>query len=257
MTLLNVLRARCAALGAVLLVAVCMWALAAPAHAQALDPSADPTDPINVGVAAFNRGHWATAMRAWRPAAEQGNAMAQNNVGYLHEQGLGVPQSYVQAMNWYRRAAQQNEAHAQFNIGNLYLNGYGVERNPREAVGWFRQAARQNLPEGMYMLGMSYYEGVGVRLNYDLALEWLDRSARTGYSPAQMMLAQLHLSGDAGREEPFKAWVWAQVAFNNGQPEAELIRDYASYSMRAADVVRATEAAKVCQSSAYQRCPPK
>lgn len=242
---------------AVSLLAGCLLAFTAVAWAQAPDPAADPNDPINVGVAAFNRGHWATAMRAWRPAAEQGNAMAQNNVGYLHEHGLGVPQSYVQAMNWYRRAAQQSLAQAQFNIGNLYINGYGVERNPREAVGWFRQAARQNLPEAMYALGMAYFEGVGVRQNPDLALEWLDRSARVGFSASQMMLAQLHLSGDAGREEPFKAWVWAQVAFNNGQAEAELIRDYASYRLRAADVVRATEAARVCLSSAYQRCPPK
>ncbi len=85
------------------LLAVCVLAVSGLVHAQAQvnDPAADPTDPINVGVAAFNRGHWATAMRAWRPAAEQGNAMAQNNVGYLHEQGLGVPQSYVQALSWY------------------------------------------------------------------------------------------------------------------------------------------------------------
>ena len=73
----------------------------AQAPAPAAGASQDANDPVSIGVAAFNRGHWATAMRAWRPAAEQGNAMAQTNMGYLFEHGLGVQQSYVQAMEWY------------------------------------------------------------------------------------------------------------------------------------------------------------
>ncbi len=122
---------------------------------------AQSKDPIEVGAAALDRNHFATAYRAWIGPARKGDAMAQNNVGYLYEHGLGLTQSYVEAMAWYRKAANKNLAQAQYNIGTLYYYGYGVERNTREAVRWFRQAAKQELTEGQYMLGVAYYEGQG------------------------------------------------------------------------------------------------
>ena len=47
-------------------------------------------DPIEAGAAALARGHSATAYRAWIEPARAGNAQAQNNIGYLHEHGLGL-----------------------------------------------------------------------------------------------------------------------------------------------------------------------
>ena len=35
------------------------------------------------GVAAYNRGDYSTALREWRPLAEQGFAKAQNNLSHL------------------------------------------------------------------------------------------------------------------------------------------------------------------------------
>jgi TPR repeat protein len=46
-------------------------------------------------------------MEWYRKAAGQGNADAENNIGDLYENGLGVSQDYVQAMVWYRKAADQ------------------------------------------------------------------------------------------------------------------------------------------------------
>ena len=59
------------------------------------------------GVAAFNRGDYATALREWRPLAEQGHADAQNNLGFMYDDGEGVPQDYVQALMWYNLAASK------------------------------------------------------------------------------------------------------------------------------------------------------
>ena len=36
------------------------------------------------GASAFERGDYATALREWRPLAEQGNASAQAMLGYLY-----------------------------------------------------------------------------------------------------------------------------------------------------------------------------
>ena len=214
-------------------------------------------DNVAAGVAALQRGHYAIAMRSWRGDADKGNALAQSNVGYLHEHGLGVPQSYPEAMAWYRKAAAQNLPQAQFNIGTLYFYGYGVERNPREAVNWFRLAARQNLGEGQYMLGLAYHEGTGVQADATQALDWFVKSALMGYPAGQLMAGMVYLSGDAGRIEADKAYVWAEVAYTNGILDASLVRDYASYKISRKQIEQAKEAAKRCLQSRYKDCPAR
>ena len=52
------------------------------------------------GVAAYKRGDYATALREWRPLAEQGNAASQALLGGMYGLGRGVPQDYVQAHVW-------------------------------------------------------------------------------------------------------------------------------------------------------------
>ncbi len=48
-------------------------------------------------VAAYQRGDYATALREFRPLAEQGNAGAQHNLGVMYYNGHGVPQDYAEA----------------------------------------------------------------------------------------------------------------------------------------------------------------
>lgn len=46
----------------------------------------------NKGLAAAKAGDFETALREWRPLAEQGNAGAQCNLGLMYDNGEGVPQ---------------------------------------------------------------------------------------------------------------------------------------------------------------------
>ena len=39
------------------------------------------------GVEAYEKGDFATALREWRPLAEQGDAMAQYNLGVMYDNG--------------------------------------------------------------------------------------------------------------------------------------------------------------------------
>ena len=57
--------------------------------------------------------------------ANDGIAAAQNNVGHLYEEGLGVSQDYSIAMRWYRLAAEQGLSEAQHSIGMRYYSGDG------------------------------------------------------------------------------------------------------------------------------------
>ena len=50
---------------------------------------------------------YAEAVKWYRKAAEQGNALALNNLGFMYGKGRGVPQDYVQAHMWYNLAASR------------------------------------------------------------------------------------------------------------------------------------------------------
>ena len=50
------------------------------------------------GLAAYERGDYQTALREWRPLAEQGDAQAQYNLGLMYYHGTGVSQDYAEAV---------------------------------------------------------------------------------------------------------------------------------------------------------------
>jgi len=78
---------------------------------------------------AYTIGDYATALREWKPLAEQGNANAQYNLGLMYQKGDGVPQDDKTALKWYRLAAEQGNASAQYNLGAMYYKGEGVPQD--------------------------------------------------------------------------------------------------------------------------------
>ncbi len=88
------------------------------------------------GKAAYQRGDYTTALREWRPLAEQGGAQAQLGLGVIYYNGKGVPKDNAEAKKWFRKAAEQDFAAAQYRLGQVYYN----ERDFAEAANWFRKA---------------------------------------------------------------------------------------------------------------------
>ena len=134
---------------------------------------------INAGVAAYKRGAYATAVREWRPLAEQGDAKAQYNLGLMYRKGQGVPQDDAEAVGWWRKAAEQGNAGAQNNLGVMYRNGHGVPQDDAEAVGWWRKAAEQGDANAQYNLGLIYKNGQGVPQDEAQAYMWFKLSSST------------------------------------------------------------------------------
>jgi TPR repeat protein len=133
--------------------------------------------PLEDAKAAYDRGDYATAIRTFRPLAEQGDAGAQFNLGYIYANGQGEPQDYAEAMRWYHKAAEQGRAEAQFNLGGMYALGQGVPQDYAEAHRWFRKAADQGVARAQSNLGLMYAQGQGVPQDYVEALRWLDLAA--------------------------------------------------------------------------------
>jgi TPR repeat protein len=83
------------------------------ADPQLLISGAAVAGPLEDGQAAYRRGDYPTAMSYWRPLAEQGNAVAQVNLGAMYASGRGVPQDHAQAFALFSKAAEQGFAGAQ------------------------------------------------------------------------------------------------------------------------------------------------
>ena len=54
------------------------------------------------------RGPQGKAVKWYRKAAEQGNALAQSNLGWMYHHGKGVPEDHKESVKWYRKAEQGN-----------------------------------------------------------------------------------------------------------------------------------------------------
>ena len=170
------------------------------------------------GVAAYQTGDFATALKEWRPLAEQGVATAQYNLGTMYDNGNGVVQDYAEVVKWYRLAAEQGHANAQYNLGTMYDTGNGVVQDYAEAVKWYRLAAEQGFAIAQTALGWMYEYGQGVLQHNILSHMWFNIASANGYK---------------------KSSEW---------------RDEIAAKMTAADVSKAQAMAKECMNSGYKNC---
>ena len=85
--------------------------------------------------------------KALQAKGQAGDASAQFSLGYMYDQGHGVPQDYSLAAAWYRKAAEQGNPLAQNNLGILYYNGHGVPLDYAEAYFWL-DIALSRIPDG-------------------------------------------------------------------------------------------------------------
>ena len=66
-------------------------------------------------------------------------AFSYNNMGYLYENGLGVPQDHAKAFEYYYEAAKLESSTGKCNLGFCYLNGIGVNRDKEMAKYWLEK----------------------------------------------------------------------------------------------------------------------
>ena len=91
-----------------------------PATAQNFEPN------YAAGEKAWFKYDFATALKHFKPLAEQGHASAQFWLGQMYQYEQGVAKDYKEAIRWYRLAAKRGNSAAQRNLGWMYSNGVGV-----------------------------------------------------------------------------------------------------------------------------------
>ncbi|MEW6313466.1 MAG: tetratricopeptide repeat protein [Pseudomonadota bacterium] len=161
-----------------------IFVLGATAWFYSVVAAADATTDFIAGLVAYDKKDYASALKWYRKAAEQGHAGAQSNLGIMYAHGQGVPQDHAEAVKWYREAAAHGEANAQFRLGVMYDDGHGVPQDYVEAVKWYRKAAKQEHAGAEGNLGVMYALGQGVPQDRVMAHAWLSLAAAQGIATA-------------------------------------------------------------------------
>ena len=173
---------------------------------------------FNKGLTAAQSGDFATALKEWKPLAEEGNAVAQNNLGLMYHNGWGVPQDYKEAVYWYRLAVEQGYAIAQYNLGLMYEKGKGVPQDDKEAARLYRLAAEQGYADAQGNLGVMYVFGKGVTKDF------------------------------------VYAHMWGNIALMNGNERGALLRDDFAEKMTSSQIEEAQRLARECVKKNYKGC---
>jgi len=92
------------------------------------------------GVAAFDRGDFATAYKILRPLAAAGIAPAPVKIGRIYANGYVVERNCDNAFRWYRRAAGQGQPNSMHNLAWIYALGHGVAVDRARAYAWLTLA---------------------------------------------------------------------------------------------------------------------
>lgn len=99
------------------------------------------SDGFPRGRSAFLHGDYLRAAAALAPAAQAGNPRAQALLGFMYENGFGVPQSYDAAVDLYWRSAERGDPKGQYLLGLMYDKGHGVVRDEVLSYKWLNLAA--------------------------------------------------------------------------------------------------------------------
>lgn len=172
--------------------------------------SVSATD-LNAGWLAYQSQDYGRAHELWLPAARNGSMMAQNNLGVMYLNGLGVERDDAAAAHWFEQAATQGHAAAQTSLGVLYMEGRGVQRDYFVAFELWHRAAKVEFAEAQYNLGQMYAKGVGVSRNYEKAMTWFRKAAQQGHALAQASQEDLLRRGLGLKRLPFpKDSMWSK-----------------------------------------------
>ena len=108
---------------------------------------------LNDAVEAMRTGNFAEAYCIMRPLAEEGDADAQYNIGWMYLNGYGLRVNDSLALDWWEKASQQGHTDANFSIGMLYSLGEGeVPKNSTKAIDYYLLAAKTGQEDAITIL---------------------------------------------------------------------------------------------------------
>jgi TPR repeat protein len=156
-----------------------------------------------VGKAYYLLGNYEKAVDFFQKASEQGNFIAQFNLAYCFDEGIGIEKNFEKAFYWYSKSAEAGDFRAQCNLGNCYTNGQGVKADPIKAFYWFKKSTEQDYSTGQCNLGLCYQSGIGIEQDYSKAAHWFHKASDQGNSSGQFYLGLFYYQIEKNYEQAF------------------------------------------------------
>lgn len=193
-------------------------------------------------------------------AAEQGDAIAQCNLGKCFDMPYGTNEDIEEAIYWFKKAAEQGNRHAMWQLKNVYEDETSeiYDENKEEYVlkylefhdknkadYWekkydarcdeegaeelqkLKEAAEQGDACMQGELAARYFNGYGVEKNTENADLWSRRAfsgfkkaAEEGDARAQIQIGRYYLSGNCVQKDRQIALMWYKRAAEQGNNEA-------------------------------------
>jgi TPR repeat protein len=85
------------------------------------------------------------AIRLFRLAAEKGDVTAEEQLGRIYSQGMGLQPDYAEAFKWDLKAAEHGDTRSQTQLAWSYAQGRGVPKDSVQARMWY-DISRRNVP---------------------------------------------------------------------------------------------------------------
>jgi TPR repeat protein len=157
----------------------------------------------------------ATESNTLKSRAESGNAAAQLSLAIALRDGKGMAKNDAEAMQWAHKAADQGNADAQDFVGFAYLRGAVVKRNTKLALAYFKEAAEESA-QAAFNAGQCYFGAQGTEQDCGKGIEYWEKAAAKGHGRAAAAAAMAYHAGEGVARDAAKARRLAESAAELG-----------------------------------------
>ena len=130
--------------------------------------------------------------------ANEGDPVAQNNLGYNYLYGLnGFSKDLDNAIKYLNLAAKQEQVNAMTSIGWFYFTGeFGAPKDNEQATYWNKRASDLGFTIASYNMGFFYYSGLaGLEQDLDKAKkywllsasQWINSEGQHNSTPEELL----------------------------------------------------------------------
>lgn len=176
------------------------------------------------GIAAYQKGNYATAMRELEKAAAAGDEQAFFNLGVAYAEGKAVPRDLGKAVALYRKGAEGGSVLAAFNLAQAYRKGQGIGQDYDAAAKWYEFGAKRGDYRASNELGLLYVEGKGVGRDLVEGFAWIYPATHQMIMDDSAMANAMQLASMLDKQQIDEAQARGRTYFENYfEPNADLV----------------------------------
>lgn len=153
----------------------------------------------------------------YKEIAENGDSELQYKLGYMYENGIGVPKNSKSAFYWYENAANNGIRDANNKLAWFYYCGKSVTKNIDKAIDLLSEHAEIGDASTQCLLANIYEFD---ECDYENALKWYEKASAKGDCHATHNLALLYFEGEGTEKNPEKAFELLKKASEQGNEDS-------------------------------------